>query len=259
MTIRLSAMFEEHMGRILYNWKMARRRSAASSKRSLKRSRRKKLQKESFKESGSESEAEEEEVSPKTTNRKTNTAQTNGHISDYQLSENSEDDEDEEEEDAKPSTSASQSSSSSEHSAYEPTTPKTRRSEYANKRKVANNSYRKNGSRRKPTSSENTNSDDSDSTKRLRVVRKTNNKLRSRGEVRRASSESDEIRTSSRRRNVKRPRYIEDSDSEPIGVSTRTRRGNDTDNSSDTGIITSVSSRGRVRRLTARAKALLRR
>lgn len=27
MTIRLSAMFEEHMRRILYNWKSARRRN----------------------------------------------------------------------------------------------------------------------------------------------------------------------------------------------------------------------------------------
>ncbi|KAF5301599.1 hypothetical protein FQR65_LT08904 [Abscondita terminalis] len=206
MTIRLSAMFEEHMGRILYNWKTARRRS---STRNLKRSRRKKLNR-SFKEA-SESSAPEDE---KSKSPPINTEETNGHVSEFELSENTEE---------KRSSSAisSPSSSSSDHSNYKPSCSgvKTRRADN-NKRKVPN--------RRKCTSSENTNSEDSDVPLRPPTKRKVNN-LRRRGSTNRASSESDDIRSSLRNRSVKRPRYIEDSDS--AASSTSQRNGNDSDDS----------------------------
>ncbi|KAK5650661.1 hypothetical protein RI129_001690 [Pyrocoelia pectoralis] len=243
MTIRLSAMFEEHMARILYNWKMAKRRSSTSLKRNIKRSRRKKLNNQSFKES--ESSAAEEE---KTKSPTRNTKETNGHVSEFQLSENSED--------KNSSSGESSSSSSSDHSTYKPSGSgiKTRRFESTPKRKPVVNLYKKNIGQRKSSSSDGTNTDDSELPKRQSIKRKVNN-LRSRGSTSRVSSESEDIRTSLRKRSVKRPRYIEDSDS--AGSSVTQKNGNDTDESDED--VTTVSSRGRVRRLTARAKALLKR
>ncbi|KAF5287129.1 hypothetical protein FQA39_LY16052 [Lamprigera yunnana] len=239
MTIRLSAMFEEHMGRILYNWKMAKRRSNTSLKRNLKRSRRKKLNR-SFKESATESSAAEDE---KVAAPIVNTEETNGHVSEFQLSENSE---------AKPSSSAtSSSSSSSEHSTYKPSSSAVKKSRPENTKRVT---PRKTISRKKSSSSENSNSYDSEVPKRQSTKRKVN-KLRSRVAVNSGSSESDDIRSSLRNRNAKRPRYIEDSDS--AASLNSQRNGNNSESTNDTP--TTVSSRGRVRRLTARAKALLKR
>ncbi|KAB0802050.1 hypothetical protein PPYR_04236 [Photinus pyralis] len=247
MTIRLSAMFEEHMTRILYNWKIARRRSSTSLKRNLKRSRRKKLNNQSFKESPSEESSAAEETKSKSPTR--NMEETNGHVSEFQLSENSED---------KNSSSreSSCSSSSSEQSTYKPSSSgiKVKRLEGTSKRKPVLNSYKKNVGRRKSSSSEATNTDDSELPKRQSVKRKVNN-LRSRGSTSRVSSDSDDIRTSLRKRSMKRPRYVEDSDS--VGSSAAQENGNDTDDTD--ADVTTVSSRGRVRRLTPRAKALLKR
>ncbi|KAK4883678.1 hypothetical protein RN001_006997 [Aquatica leii] len=230
MTIRLSAMFEEHMGRILYNWKMARRRS---STRSLKRSRRKKLER-SFKESATESSAPEDE---KSKSPAINTEETNGHVSEFELSE----------EKRSSSAISSPSSSSSDHSTYKPSSSGV-------KKKRTENVKRKVTVRRKSTSSENSNSENSDVPKRPLTKRKVNS-LRSRGSTGRVSSESDDIRSSLRNRSVKRPRYIEDSDS--AASSTSQRNGNDSEDSQVDQ--TTVSSRGRIRRLTPRAKALLKR
>lgn len=249
MTIRLSAMFEEHMGRILYNWKMARRRSTTQLKRNLKRSRRKKLKTESFKESATESSAPEDKI-PLNVIR--NAKKTNGHISDFQLSEE------------KRTSSASQSSSgsstsssssSSVHSRYKPSVATTSRTEIPPKRKMVRNCSRKTIEHKKSESSDNSNSDDSDVPKRPSVKRK-NITRRSRCK----SSESEEIRTSLRRRSHKRPKYVEDSDSEPLSNLIHQRNGNDSDDSDDNNVLgTPVSSRGRVLRLTARAKAFLKR
>lgn len=58
MTIRLSAMFEEHMGRLLYNWKCAKRRETNALKKTARGSRRKKkLKYVSLKDLDSESES----------------------------------------------------------------------------------------------------------------------------------------------------------------------------------------------------------
>lgn len=70
------------------------------------------------------------------------------------------------------------------------------------------------------------------------------------------TSESDEnIRTSTRTRMIKRPRYIEDSNSEISDVG---QRQND-DDTEDGSPCISISSRGRVRKITERARALFNR
>lgn len=87
MTIRLSAMFEEHMRRIIYNWKSARRRENISKnkKRKSKIRTRNNGQRTRYKRPDS-SEEEEEEITPpsspvrKSTPRKANSI-ANGHAS----------------------------------------------------------------------------------------------------------------------------------------------------------------------------------
>lgn len=73
------------------------------------------------------------------------------------------------------------------------------------------------------------------------------------------SEDSDEENINPRTRKGKRPHYNEESEEESIGVRRNKRRHvNDDSDSNDNTNVISISSRGRIRKLTPRAKAFLR-
>lgn len=72
------------------------------------------------------------------------------------------------------------------------------------------------------------------------------------------SEDSDEENINPRTRRGKRPHYNEDSDDETGRRRNKRRHVTEDSNSNDATNIISISSRGRIRKLTPRAKAFLR-
>lgn len=259
MTVRLSAMFEEHMSKILYNWKTATRRENVQNGRQTTRRRRTRVQytqngndntsdsdEASSNNSGDDGEEEviNERVNGFTRNNQIN--QQNNNKAKYLASSSSDDG---------PSTSFANLNKNTRHKSdsedsYKPNSRKR-------KKKVLNSSSSSDASI--SVDEEEDDDDDSDSDNQPLSVHMKKATLITTTRLRPKkymcfddSSDSDGEINKMRTRKCKRPKYIEeDSDSERCNILRKQTNG-ETNNDGYT-----VSSRGRVRRMTPRARALL--
>lgn len=237
MTVRLGAMFEEHMSKIIYNWKVAKRRETAQNNKKHRRNNRKRYstaENDSNTSDASEDEGQNERINGYTRNNTHNNKKSAASTSDEG-----------------PSTSyynhkSVRHKSDSEES-YKPTVRKRPR-RYPGK---LNN--------RHSSTSEQTGSDDDSDNQPLSMhvgiprLRPKQNKC----VTKENSSDSGEVNKMSRRQ-CKRPRYFEDTDSDNSKSRVSRQRNGDNSEEDSDGCLVTVSSRGRVRKLTARARALLR-
>lgn len=240
MTVRLSAMFEEHVSKIIYNWKVAKRREGAQkNKRSRCRNRnnnRVKYTEENNVSSASlpsSSDSEEVEVEEVKKNGRVNgyTRNNSQHVN------------------KKVASNAPTTSSSDD----EPLLPNLKNARHkSDSEESYKPSMRKRAKNYRQAEEDSTSSEDDSDNQPLSVHTTARTTKRLRSKVLRDSSSSSEVNNKMRTRQVKRPKYYEDSDSEGGGRLTR--------NSDDSNeCLTSVSSRGRIRKITARARALFRR
>lgn len=254
MTLRLAAMFEEHVTKIIYNWKVAKRRETVQNGR---RSSRKLRQKYVQNGNNQSSEAGSNNSDYEIPNERVNGYTKDNHFNHQNnnrakyVSPSSSDDE--------PSTSftnhkTTKQKSDSEES-YKPTKRKPKKP--ARKFKLEESS----SSEASPSEDDVRGNDDDDDddeeddsdNQPLSVHART--RLRVKRRVCSESSESEGESSKMRTRQCKRPKYVEDSDSDRGSRYVKQRNGGDSGDSSE--YMVTVSSRGRVRRLTARARALL--
>ncbi|KAJ8985649.1 hypothetical protein NQ317_015145 [Molorchus minor] len=234
MTVRLSAIFEEHIKKIIHNWKMARKRNYRRKSNTSSNS---DVDVSVTGSSSSSSSSDEEDVTDKLT---------------AQIKENSEDSDDMPLQVLRSRTNTESDSTSR---SVEKTVPKTRRARADSEDDYSPSAEYSNARRRKKsTSSEeedvdlSVTSEEQDSDKSEPFRRKSN--LRKRPVRRKVplyeSSGSD---TGSTGRQRKRRRTAESDDSDSGSKTSRSQNN-------DRGFMSSVSSRGRIRKLTERAKAL---
>lgn len=278
MTVRLFAMFEEHISKIIYNWKVAKRRETMQNGKQ-RRSNRKQANKVqngggNKKYTSSESEEEEED-------------------DDEESSSNNSDDDDESPKNERVNgfarysqmktnvicTSVYEGVSSMEDEAG----PSTSFANYKSTRHKSDSeeSYKPNARKRKKkfrvddtsstsdvsASDDDDDEDDSDNQPlSMHANKKTITTTRLRPKKKKTMCIDDDDDESSddsgvnkmRTRQCKRPRYIEDSDSDCGGKLVKAARNNgeNNDDSNEECVVT-VSSRGRVRKMTAKVMALL--
>lgn len=246
MTVRLSAMFEEHMGKIIYNWKVAKRRENVQNGRRRRSIRKQNVQNgndntsDSDEASSNNNSGDEKEVLNERVNgftRNTQIHQQNNNKAKYLPSSSSEEG---------PSTSFANN-------------------KIAKHKSDSEDSYKPNSRKRKKkveesSSTEITESEDDDDSDNQPLSMHKYNLTRLRPKRSRNFSSSDSSSSfmeiyKMRTRQRKLLRYIEDSDSDGDCKLVKQKNCENSDDSNG-GIVT-VSSRGRVRRLTARARALL--
>lgn len=247
MTVRLFAMFEEHISKIIYNWKVAKRRENMQNGKQRRSSRKQTTVQNGNNYTSSDSDEESsssgdelpqnERVNGFTryNQLKTGLALKVVHVPQSSAS------------DEGPSTSFARHKSDSEES-YKPNARKRKK-----KFRVEDSS----------STSDVTGSDDDSDNQPLSVhTNKRTSRLRPKTKktmcVDEDSSDSDGEVNKMRTRQCKRPRYLEESDSDCGGskLVKATKNGENNDDSNEDCVLT-VSSRGRVRRMTARVRALL--
>lgn len=225
MTVRLSAMFEEHMKRLIYNWKTAKRRSRPRRGRILDNNR-KKGKIPSTSEEEDDDDDDEDDSSPIRTTNPVSRSVT--------------------------SANKSQKSNSSQNSGT------FKNCNGGIKRKLASQTYL-NGNKSSSSPNDSNNTDDSDYAP-LSKWRKTNYKEQTSTNRKKicdtSSSDSEVIVKTMTTRNSKRPRYVNDDESDEDSVSEEEDRSYTSCSDDDNPIVT-VSSRGRIRKMTPRARALL--
>lgn len=249
MTIRLNAMFEEHMSRLIYNWKVAKRRETAQRSRRTRNNNTLHYKDDANSSpsnptsNNSESDDETARTAPKNdrvnglahakpreipgnSRAKTASFRTKNGVNAAKIAKNMDSSSTSDEEIA--STSFANHKKSDSEDSYKPSGRKRART------------YRRGGE----TSTSMSEEDSDDQPLSVHA----NTRLR-----RRVPASSDSGDKTMRTRKCKRPRYFEsDSDSGRVGR----KNGENSDDSGE--CMTSVSSRGRIRRLTARARALFR-
>lgn len=240
------------MSKIIYNWKVAKRREGAQKVRRCRPSRKEYVQNGNNNSSASEASSNnsEDEVANERVNGYTRNSQINhqnNNKAKYVPSSSSDGEQ--------PSTSfanhkyAKQRSDSED--SYKPNTRK--------RKKVTRKVAPEESSSSEPTVSEDDDDDDEDDSDNQPLSVHTNKRTtRLRPKKNMCiddSSDSEGEISKMRTRQCKRPRYVEDSDSDCYGKVARQRNGENSDDSNSCTV--TVSSRGRIRRLTARARALL--
>lgn len=212
MTVRLSAMFEEHITSITQNWKVAKRRTInARPRRNNMRSTR---QIDSSTKSESDSDVSYEEVQATSSRYKRSRRQTSSSSE----------------------SSVESSSSSSSDSSNSSDNKPLQRSAYVN------------GHKKVESGSQSSDSENDSDYQPLSALKKKPVKNSNERQIEYETSESEEEEIQKRTRNAKRPRtVIDSSDSDSVHENSRKSRNS----------LVTVSSRGRVRKLTAKVRAFL--
>lgn len=257
MTVRLAAMFEEHMSKIIYNWKVAKRRENMQNGKQ-RRSRRKQTVQNGNNDDTSDSDgaSSSNHSAVYTTNvcfnGVTQTNHQNNNKTKYVPSSSS---------DEGPSTSFTNHKNTKHKSdsedSYKPNSRKR-------KKKVEDSSSASEVTASDDEEDDDDDDDDDEDDSDNQPLSVHTNKRPTRLRPKKKtmciadSSDSDGEVNKMRTRQCKRPRYIEeDTDSDCCNKIVKQKNGENDDDSNEECVV-SVSSRGRVRRMTARARALFR-